>query len=189
MRKAWQIRARNIALGFAVFFAVTRENLPACSISITGADEVSAHFGVRVVTHGRPVAGLRIELRIFPGRPPGDGRVVSTGTTDENGLVKLAAPKSGLYSVDVKHQVFPSYTDVLVKNHTGKNAHELVTVEWPNTGILYVQSVAGLLNGQIRTGNPLSDQVHPVPRHGNRRREGMSTPGVRLGVEPNAVRP
>ena len=72
MRKTRQIRPWNTTLGFAVFFAVTHQDLPACSTSTNGADEVSAHFSVSVVTYGRPVTGLRIELRILTGNPLSD---------------------------------------------------------------------------------------------------------------------
>jgi hypothetical protein len=64
--------------------------------------------------------------------------------------------------VDIKHNDFPSSTNILVRSHSRKSTHETLTVEWPNIEILHVQSIAGLLNGQIRTGNPLSDQAHPV---------------------------
>jgi hypothetical protein len=150
---------------FVVFF-IARLTLTACSTSIIGKEEVSDHFVVKVLNHGRPIHGLRVELRTIPRHPSNRsnkrGQLVLSGATDENGLAAFAAVRAGLYSVDIKHNDFPSSTSILVRSHSGKNTHETITIEWPNIEILHVQSIAGLLNGQIRTGNPFTDQAHPV---------------------------
>ncbi len=87
---------------------------------------------------------------------------MQSGSTDESGLPSFAAVKSGSYTVDIKHKEFPSSTDILVRSSSGKTTHETIIVEWLNIEVLDVQSVAGLINGQIKTGNPLNDQMHPV---------------------------
>ena len=163
MRLTSQTRTLKVTLSFALFLVVGRLTLTACSTSRIGKEEVSDHFVVRVLNHGKPVAGLHIELRVIPRHPSNSrGRLVLSGVTDENGFAAFVAVRAGFYSVDIKHNDFPSSTNILVRSHSGRSTHETVAVEWPNIEILHVQSIAGLLNGQVRTGNPLSDQMHPV---------------------------
>jgi len=150
------------ALWLALFFAIGCPDLRACSVSVSGKEEVSDHFDVKVLRGGKPVAGLQIELRTIPRNPSQRSRVVQTGTTDESGLASFAAVKPGSYTVDIKHKEFPSSTDIVVRSPSRKTTHETIIVEWPNIEILHVQSVAGLINGQIKTGNPLNDQMHPI---------------------------
>jgi hypothetical protein len=157
-----QTRTLTVALSFTLFFVVGRLTLTACSISISGHEEVSDHFVVKVVTLGKPVTGLNLELRTIPLNRSKRGRLVSSGITDENGLAAFVAVRAGYYSVDIKHNTFPSSTTILARSHSRKSTHETITIEWPNIEILHVQSIAGLLNGQIKTGNPFSDQTHPV---------------------------
>jgi hypothetical protein len=158
-------RALSCAVGVAVFFAAVCADLAACSTSIVGYQEVSDHFVVKVVSEGRPVAGLYLELRRLPKHPSDphvERQLVATRATDENGSAGFAAVKAGFYTVDVSHNVFPSSTDILVKNGTRKNKDNVITVEWPNIGILHVRSAAGLLNGQVKTGNLVADLTHAV---------------------------
>jgi hypothetical protein len=154
--------ALSCAVGVAVFFAAECADLTACSTAIIGYQEVSDHFVVKVVSEGRPVAGLYLELRTLPKHPSIERRLVVTRATDENGSAEFAAVKAGSYTVDVKHNVFPSSTDILVKTHGRKNTDDAITIEWPNIQILHVRAAAGLLNGQVKTGNPLADQMHAV---------------------------
>jgi hypothetical protein len=156
-----QTRALKLALWFALFF-VGRSDLIACSISVTGRQEVSDHFVVKVLNRGKPVANLNVELRKTPNHPSSPGQVVLSGATDETGSAEFVAVKSGAYTVDIKHTAFPSSTRILVRGRSRQSTHETISVEWPNVYILQVQSLSGLLNGQIKTGNPLSDQVRPV---------------------------
>ena len=162
MNRIPQTRTLKVALSFTLFFVLGRLTLTACSTSISGHQEVSDHFVVKVVTLGKPVTGLHLELRTIPKNPSKRGQLGSSGITDENGLAAFVVVRAGYYSVDIKHDEFPSSTDILVRSHLRKSTHETITVEWPNIEILHVQSIAGLLNGQIRSGNPLSDQTHPV---------------------------
>jgi hypothetical protein len=155
-------RALKAALLFALFFFIGRSNLSACSTSVIGKEEVSSHFAVKVLTRGQPISGLKIELRTIPGHSSKRSQLTRSGTTDENGLAMFAEVKAGSYTVDIKHNAFPSSTDILVRRHSAKTTHEMIILEWPNIEILHAQSVAGLLNGQIKTENPLSDQAHPV---------------------------
>jgi hypothetical protein len=155
-------RALEAALLFALFFFIGRSNLSACSTSVIGMEEVSDHFRVKVLTRGQPVAGLKLELRTIPSHPSKRSQLILNGSTDESGLAEFAGVKAGSYTVDIKHTAFPSSTDILVRSHPRKTTQEMVILEWPNIEIVHVQSAAGLLNGQIKTGNPLSDQAHPV---------------------------
>jgi hypothetical protein len=154
-------RALSCAVGIAVFFAACAD-LAARSTAIVGYQEVSDHFVVKVVSEGRPVAGLYVELRAPSKDPSSQGRLTATRATDENGSAEFATVNAGFYSVDVKHDVFPSSTRILVASHSRKNTDNVITVEWPNLGILHVRSAAGLLNGQVKTGNPVADQTHAV---------------------------
>jgi hypothetical protein len=149
-------------VGVAVFFATACADLIACSTSIVGYQEVSDHFVVKVVSEGRPVAGLYLVLSRVPKHPSVERRLVVTRTTDENGSAEFAAVKPGFYTVRVAHKVFPSSTHILVKTGVRKNTDSAIKVEWPNIEILHVRSAAGLLNGQVKTGNPLADQTHAV---------------------------
>ena len=155
-------RALSCAVGVGLFFAGECAHLTACSPSVVGYQEVPDHFVVKLVSENRPVAGLYVELRAPSRDPSSKGRSMGTRAADENGLADFAPVKPGFYNVDVKHNVFPSSTRILVARHVRKNTENVITVEWPNIRILHVRSAAGLLNGQVRTGNPLADQAHSV---------------------------
>ena len=117
---------------------------------------------VKVLTGGKAVANLKVELRKLPNPPSSRGQVVLSRVTDETGSAEFVAVKSGAYTVDIKHTAFPSSTNILVRGRSRQGTHETISLVWPNVYILQVQSLSGLLNGQIMTGNPLSDQLHPV---------------------------
>ena len=131
-----------------------------CLLGIANADGSKPRLAIQVLNDGKAVSGLKIELSTYPkGDEP--SRTVSILITDSRGQATFKAVNQGLYFVGVKHPAFSSSEEILVKANPSKGAIKKITLEWPGVQVLTVQTLAGLLDGPISTGQPIEDQVHP----------------------------
>jgi hypothetical protein len=99
--------------------------------------EVGPNFRVDVEAHGRPVNGLRVEIR---GYQSTDNRAVSD--TDKNGLALFRKVRRGSYRLNAHYDVgIPDGADVEVK--LGGPTDVTVHMKWPSIAPIMVRSLKG----------------------------------------------
>jgi hypothetical protein len=123
--------------------------------------KIGRNFSVEVNYETKPLAGLQIELSTDP-RGNEESRQISKIMTNENGRSEFTNVKPGSYYISINHAAFPQSIEIVVNNRRTDTKAEKITLEWPGRQPLLVQSVSGLINAPIRTGEPLNDQAHPV---------------------------
>jgi len=103
--------------------------------------QVGPNFRVEVEDHGRPVKGLRVEIR---GYESSDNRVVSD--TDKNGFALFRNVRPGSYHLSADHDAgIPDGADIEVKlgGPTNVTAH----LKWPSIAPIAVRSLKGIMRG------------------------------------------
>src|SRR5262245_33044759 len=103
--------------------------------------QVGPNFRVEVEDRGRPVKGLRVEIRGYQGS---DNRAVSN--TDKNGLALFRSVRPGSYHLSADHDAgIPDGADVEVK--LGGPTDVTVHLKWPSVLPIAVRSLKGMMRG------------------------------------------
>jgi len=113
----------------------------ACSI-IPPVIDVFSDFDVLVVDHGKPVAGIPIEVVKVgvKGRHP-----VLALKSDTNGKIAIKGLSPGEYSVDSDFPMWVPGFIARVDSPKAKERKKLVEFQWPNYGIARVKALHGRL--------------------------------------------
>lgn len=136
-----------LTCGFSGFFQklipamiVTIARCAACTVVYTSVP-VGPDFQVEVEDQGRPVQGLRVEIR---GYPSADNRAVSN--TDGNGVAAFRNLRPGSYHVSTDHDNgFPNGAEVEVKR--GGPTNVTVHLKWPSIAPIAARSLKGIMRG------------------------------------------
>ena len=108
----------------------------ACSL-VYPSIQVGNNFQVEVKDHGRPVKGLRVEIR---------GQSRAFADTDKDGLAIFRNVRPGSYHLSADHDAgIPDGADVEVK--LGGPADVTVQLKWPSVEPVLVRSLKGTLRG------------------------------------------
>ena len=115
--------------------------------------QVGANFRVQVEDHGRPVKGLRVELRADRSTK---NRAVST--TDKNGLAFFHSLRPGSYDVRTDLDAAGISDEAAVQVIPSSPADVTVHLKWPSFSPIVVRSLQGTLRAadyQIGQPQPL----------------------------------
>ncbi len=120
-----------IALAFAISLA-----LGIASVCYADTQSIS---GSITDTLGRPLAGVKVELR------DRNGAVSGHATTDQTGQFKVAPPKTGIYSLEASKPGFKSANKII---HFPRSAAKTILLSLDTQTALKVPVQASLIRGQ-----------------------------------------
>ncbi len=105
----------------------------ACTVVYPGI-KVGPNFRVRVVDHGRPVEGLRVEIGSY------------VRDTDTNGFAFFRGVRPGSYHLSAHHDAgIPDGAELEVKPDGPTDV--TVPLKWPNSAPILVRSLKGTIRG------------------------------------------
>ena len=120
--------------------------------------QVSSDLTVVVTHHGRPIAGIKVQVV-----PEESTEPMFNGTTDVHGTVLIRGLMVGRYHLTASHEDFDAGKEwievVSVPDAKTKRRFDFQWADWS----YQAREVAGTLTGLVRgnTGKPLMDIVHP----------------------------
>jgi hypothetical protein len=153
--------ASRALLATLVIFLFTTLPVVACSNGLEVTD-MKNNFLVEVRDGGKPVAGLKVELRTYVSIAPDDGKPVTEITTDRHGRARFTAVPAAMYYVAVKHPAASPAVAIRIGQAGPKTANK-IALEWPGMKFAPARAASGTLQGITSTDRGfVKDLAEPI---------------------------